>query len=412
MKKILLILIVLASVGSGFASYLPTVGKRIGEVLSLPYNGRKFTATDGTVWLSQGGVAEAYVSAYSGLITDAPQALSSGVLLPAPNGTNFWEVGPQGNIIAGGSGGGSVWVMVPSTTTLGIYWTSTDAGQTWTQRTNPAGAGSAWNVHWNGTQFILYTGSSTTSYTSTDGVNWTSRTCISLSPADIIYANSLYVVYPNGGSSAATSSDGITWTSRTLASSAAGTTATIGGGLFTYNAGAGLWIGNSGTNGAYQTSPDAITWTARTLPVTQAFKFSAPIRLASNSTTTVAISAQWQEVLTTTDGINWTARGVVDSNVTNGTGVPSTLFWDGSRFVTVIKGITYYSSNGTSWTRAVRANFPNSVTYIVMPAGLAGFNASTGSIFYVSDVTSVTNNSVVPLSGGLDGVLTSYMRIK
>jgi hypothetical protein len=99
-------------------------------------------------------------------------------------------------------------------------------------------------------------------FTSTDGLNWTSRT-----PAannwwkDITYGNGLFVAVSDTGSGnrVMTSPDGINWTSRSSAMNATFTGVAYGNGVFVAVASGGV------VGGVFMTSPDGINWTQQNI---------------------------------------------------------------------------------------------------------------------------------------------------
>jgi hypothetical protein len=107
---------------------------------------------------------------------------------------------------------GSLWVVLSGFGSTN-YATSTDNGATWTARilpaspTNTAGHGL---FQLNSTTLFLRTGA-TTAYTTTDGINWTLRTCPNSARIDAQADNSLIAFMGNNAFYQRTT-DGITWT--------------------------------------------------------------------------------------------------------------------------------------------------------------------------------------------------------
>lgn len=393
-------------------------GHRIGETVSLPYNGDSFTATDGTVWKAVNAKALAYSSTYSNLLTNAPLMVTAATQLNGPFADNYWNSYQTGGIV-GATTGGATWLMMGSNTSTNVdfYYTSTNAGSTWTQRTPPVAAKS-WITLWDGTNFVAYASGTTTNgvQNSTDGVTWTPQTAISVSnPSDFLYNGSVYLVMPSSGTTAATSSDLVTWTSRTLATSVSfATVLTPGTGTTTWNAGAGLFITGSGTNGTYQTSPDGATWTNRTaLNTEQALLvFGSTTRFASDATTTVAVGISGV-VATTTNGTSWTIQGTVDTGFYPGSNTTSGLLYhDGTRFVSWFRGITYYSTDGATWTRNSRGSFPNITGAMRIPGGVATQPGATMQVCYqMSDMSSTTATNILHPGPVIDAATRTYVRI-
>jgi hypothetical protein len=149
--------------------------------------------------------------------------------------------------------GGNVnrWVAATqdSTTTTPLY-TSTD-GNTWTGQSGFGNTTAvAQYIAWDDTKGFIGSRGGTTVVTSSDLSTYTSfagtSQRVGVSPTLYMYANS---------STMYTSTDNVTWTTRTH-----GMTNTISGIAY----GNGLWVVGS-TQGELVTSTDAITWTARTL---------------------------------------------------------------------------------------------------------------------------------------------------
>ena len=399
---------------SNLAQFL-TIGKRLGEVVSLPYNGQTFTATDGTVWMATNDISIAYSSTYAALLTDARQMVSCATVINGPFTGNTWKQWSTRGIV-GSTAGGATWLMMQGTggSFIDFYYTSTDAGSTWTQRTPPVAA-KTWFSLWDGTNFVIYAqGTGATGVQeATDGVTWTSRTAISIATiADFVFANSLYVCIPSGGTTLATSADRTTWTSRTCTTTASVTVTGSNIGIITWNAGAGLWIMGTSTNSTYQTSPDAITWTTRTpLNTTPGFLSFSSVRFASSATVTVAVGTRGQAAYTT-NGTSWTLVNI-DAGLDYSL-APQAAFHDGTNFVVIIQpGLVYYSSDGTAWTRAVGAGMVNSGGYMRVPGGYSQFN--NGSLTehqMITDATATTATRILyPGTAALDASPRNYVRI-
>lgn len=398
---------------SNLLNYL-TIGKRLGESVTLQYNGDLFTSSlDGSVWKANNGQPLAYSSTYSQLLTEAPSLITSAVQLNGPYGSNLWEnFIPK--VIAGANTGGATWVTVRSSgSTFDTYYTSTDAGASWTSRTLPA-TGKTWGaLLWDGTNFILYANNTGANgvYESTDGINWTARTAISITTVvDLIYNGSVYLAWPaNGGTTAATSTDRVTWTTRTITASQGTPSQNIIGGVVTWNAGASLFIANTTTNGTYQTSPDGATWTTRTgLSSFSAFMSGNAVFFASNSTTTVA-ATQGGSIATSTNGTTWTLRSLGSFNL-NYNNALSAIYWDGTYFIIIVNGLLFYSADGITWTRSTRGSpGTGASSYFKVPSGTGFLQLQYG--YVVTDPSSTSNTNIVPSAGGADTGTMGYTRI-
>jgi hypothetical protein len=107
---------------------------------------------------------------------------------------------------------GGLWV-VPAGNGVNNYYTSADDGASWTGRTLPSVAPSTSQFCMVGsTLWFRQTATATTAYTTTDGINWTTRT------ASVPAGTMVPGTYPDGslwgciGNSLYRTTDGITWT--------------------------------------------------------------------------------------------------------------------------------------------------------------------------------------------------------
>lgn len=110
---------------------------------------------------------------------------------------------------------GSTWVVAQLGSTS--YATSTDNGASWASRTLPASPTNSQGYglfQLNSTTLFLRTGT-TTAYTTTDGINWTLRTCPNAVRIDYQSDNSL-IAYIGTNVPYQRTTDGITWTDMTL----------------------------------------------------------------------------------------------------------------------------------------------------------------------------------------------------
>ncbi len=437
MKKFLLMSLILFFASSVQASTLSGflgVGKRLGETVTLPYQGDSFTALDGTVWKAANGKPLAYSSAYSALLTDAPTMVTSAVVTGSPWASGMWEGRTPMNVV-GSTSGGATWLAMPENPASipDIYYTSTNAGSTWTRRTPPL-ASKNWTGLWDGTNFVIYSGAATTNgvQESTDGITWTGHTAIALTTAciDLIYAPSIttYLAIGNNNATAATSTDRTTWTSRTLATAPGNPSyAKAGMGLVTWNPGAGLFIANTVTQGQYQTSPTGVTWTNRTftepalLQGTNGSGNGATITLFSSNSTTTCAFGEGGVYGYSTDGINWT-YSTIDSSVNAMQDkaafgdYPKGTFYDGTRFVVIYDFGVYYSTNATTWTRATKAMVPISLNaslntrIFTVPGGYGAITNGYGMI--VTDVSSSSSTNIIYPLANYDAGTQLYVRIK
>jgi alpha-tubulin suppressor-like RCC1 family protein len=213
---------------------------------------------------------------------------------------------------------------------------------------------------------------------SSDGLNWNSSlsyldsisnniyiTSIAWSPSlsrfVAVYYSSFKVLY---------SSNGKRWNTITLNSS-----------LFTSNWSSIIWANNlfvavaeSGTtSNQIMTSPDGITWTARTSPAANSWK---SITYGNNLFVAVSNSGTGNRVMTSSNGISWTSRtSAADNNWTS-------VCWGNNLFVAVANSGTtnrvMTSPDGISWTIRTSASNAN-WTSVIWASNLNLFIASNNS---------------------------------
>ena len=210
---------------------------------------------------------------------------------------------------------------------------------------------------------------------STDGVNWTSRTpAANISWQDVSYGNGLFVAVARTGAGdrIMTSPDGITWTLRD-----SGINPNFSGVAY----GNGIWVAvsDSSPGGTTFTSYDGITWAE------QATVFSGRSVFFANGI--FVTGSQWSE-----DGINWFSA--------SGSFNPYQITYGNGYFVGVVNTGTnriYYSTTGKSWT--------------AMPAASdAYFEAITfGQNKFIIGATSGTNRINYILYEGLQPFFSGYI---
>jgi len=253
----------------------------------------------------------------------------------------YWAEAPVND----GASNGTIFMIIGD---VGVAATSADNGVTWTYRlglrSTGWGSGSTDSnveaVTVNGSTFLVG-GERAKIATTTDGVTWTyqaglrSTTWGTGANSDIsavLWTGTLYVAI--GNARYATSPDSITWTySATKYTFTAAPTAMI-------LAGSVLVVGNP-SSGAVYTSSNATTGTPNLAQV--GTTGNGINEFAWNGTTLVAACDNGLYSSTSTFA-TWTLRqaGIVKSVVYNSTN---------SQFVAVgSSGISYYSSNGTTWT--------------------------------------------------------------
>jgi len=325
------------------------------------------------------------------------------------NGSLYVAVGHMGSIIT--SPDGVTWTLRDSGLNMGMHqknlynitWTgskffaygfqvqalsSTD-GISWTETgTNVSGL---YRVHWNGTQFVgLRRGfGSTSSYTSTDGINWGQQNPVgdgktAFQAEGLAWNGTDQYVVVSLNAQIASSSDGQTWTRHALPS---------GTSLKDV-----IWTGSQyvavGRTGAYVTSPDGTTWTVQT-PIT-----------SSNLTSIVwtgsqYVASSYTTAFTSPNGSTWTSHDLNPPSVSY-TGTVNDVIWANGQLLSVSAiGSIKTSSDGAAWTeRATAVSFDSSYDIIwdgaqYVAVGQAGMIiTSPDGVNWTSRVPSTTNNLI------------------
>jgi len=206
----------------------------------------------------------------------------------------------------------------------GLLFSSED-GQNWTFRFNlPSGERFGSLVRAQGGNFVIF--SDNTTYTSSDGIDWTSQN-VGFSPISgrVYQLNSQLVIAitRDGGraSAFAVTSDGITWSIQdTNNLDFRPVNLTFGAGLYVTVNGTSIW-----------TSPDLVTWTERTATDRTADGYA---NVGYGGGRFLAIPSRGESA-TSTDGITWT-------EVTSG----RTFFGSSQLPVIYNEGLGFYSSVG------------------------------------------------------------------
>ena len=285
-----------------------------------------------------------------------------------------------------------------------LAMTSPD-GITWTQHDTPESANWFSVAYGNGT-YVAVAGYGATHQvmTSPDGITWTLRDAAAVSDwVSVTYGGGQFVAVarylsgPAGGQpQVMTSPDGITWTAR---SSVAGTnnwaSVTYGGGM--YVAVANWSVFGLIPDNQIMSSPDGITWTARSAGVAGSYP-----SVTYGNGRFVAVSSAYtgdpeedgqlveKQVVTSTDGVNWTAATAPGTNdwrsVTYGNGVfvaVATYAFSGDQYV-------MSSADGVTWTLH---DSPGSGWWYSVGYGDGVFVAGTFTEYDPSIITSVLSTT-------------------
>lgn len=202
----------------------------------------------------------------------------------------------------------------------------------------------------------------------------------------------------------ANASDGSQWTLRT--SVATTSTADNNWRGITYGNGTFVAVATDGVASRVMTSPDGITWTARTTP-TQAWR---SVTYGNGTFVAVGTSGANARVMTSTDGITWTTRVSAADNawqsVTfgNGTFVAVAGSGTGNRVMT--------STDGTTWTARASAADLNwvSVTYgdgkfVAVADNAQPVGTPTAGVMTSADGTTWTSQSITQTATVWTGVV-------
>jgi hypothetical protein len=174
-----------------------------------------------------------------------------------------------------------------------------------------------------------------------NGIDWTHLTPSGWQCDAIAYGNGTFVGvgYASVGSPgvltafAYTSTDGINWTSRTPAANLWWQAITYGNGLF-------VAVAQTGTGNRVMTSPDGITWTSRSSAMDANFTgiaYGNGIFVAVSQATSGITGGN---VMTSTNGITWTQQNL--------TWLAFSIHFADGKFSTVAR----YSTNGINWTES------------------------------------------------------------
>ncbi len=393
-------------------------GFPLGSTLTMLYMGDTYTAADGGVWISN---APTSPFAYSATYANTPTVLlSPHALMTGPRG-GLW-LGTAGASIAY-KASGTLYCYAAGTSTIDgdttngyNYFTTTNGGASWTTRSFPNTK--TYVVGYTASLFVGLATSATTNgiITGTDAISWNSFTATSQATVSDIVSNgsTQILIFPSSGTVANYSTDsGATWAAATI-TGPSGASSGLNLGQVTWNAGASLYIGNTGVVGQYQTSPTGATWTLRATQATFSIysqSFSAQTKYASNSTVTVAIGLNGF-FATTTDGLTWSNHGYMVTSGQPG-GNPTSFTYDGTRYVAHYTERIFYSTNGTTWTEGrPTGSLPVYVTNDRCVKMFVNSSSLLQKAMLITDPTATTAATVASIfaTTGIVSTMT-YMRI-
>ena len=266
----------------------------------------------------------------------------------------------------------------------------------WSTGSLPDGFNTASRVGYGNGLFVALSSTLSSVATSADGRSWTSRTAISAQ--HFAYGNGIYVCAGSGYSSAA-SQDGTTWTAGQLPYYSGYNRPSFRSLCY----GAGLFVALIVTDELgdsvprIATSTDGVTWTNRTLPAGSVPAYVAAYydQIAYGNGLFVAISSSLRNLVTSSDGVNWSLySGVIPS------GNWSNIAFGGGLFFACDygtgQGSRYYmtSADGQTWGRGSH--------YVT--ADWRGVAYGDGGFVLVSSGTPSTSLTVGAASGVLGDV--------
>ena len=242
------------------------------------------------------------------------------------------------------------------------------------------------NVNYLNGKYVAFGGNVYVSV-STDGINWTQTLIAVSSINDIAYGGGVYVAVGSSGV-CYTSADGVSWVQRgTIGAASAVTSITYANSLFV-----------CGNSTQVLSSPDGITWTARVTSGTSITKVKYV-----NSTFFALTTAG---LYTSTNGTTWFYKTTAASAVLND------IVWSGSVYVAVgTNGVVFSSTDADIWVNRSPGNTSltfNKVFYVsgvfyTMPTA-AGY----GAIFKSTDGIAWTASEIQPGVLAAAGSTVSY----
>lgn len=229
-------------------------------------------------------------------------------------------------------------------------------------------------------------GNSTTYYTSTDGINWTTRTAAFSGTYSVQAANGLFFAWQSNGTlpitTFYTSPDAVTWTSRTLPSTYSMGNVVYASTIGRYAAFASVALEDR-TNSLVLTSADGFTW-AQSYSLSPSF-IGEWLNMSASPTRFVACrgvnnaGSVTQDTVYSSNGTTWNigTRGNQSNVATTVYNPANGLFYAYNNFT----GGPEQSSDGSAWVNIVS---PSVSQYL--PRGGTAFQARIGSMQPVTHV--------------------------
>ncbi|WP_260989904.1 S-layer homology domain-containing protein [Paenibacillus xylanexedens] len=296
---------------------------------------------------------------------------------PITSSLDNWYIRSIGQNIIGVTYGNGMYVAVG---TNGTVLTSSD-GLNWMTRTVGTAIQLNGVAYSNGTYVAVGQGGKI--LTSSDGVSWIIRDSGTTNELRTVnYINGSYFAVGANGT-ILTSSDGVNWTSQ-----ASGTTQFI----FAVNYFNGMYIA-VGSVGTILTSSDGVSWTNRSPGTTNS------LLGVSYANGTYVVVGQSGTILTSSDGTNWTSRS---SGTTNN--LVGFVYANGTYVAVGVGGTIVTSSDGVSWLTRTSGTANNLAglnyingTFIAVGYGGTILASSDGSS-WTSPLSSVTPNHLLGIS--------------
>ena len=361
-------------------------------------------------------------SALAAVIVDAPLPIYSAV---ADLGTH-WTVQPtllNKDDLSSVAAGAGTFVAVGRqglirSSSDGLHWTTRSSG---TQQDIK-------QIEWLGTQFLAV-GAGGTILSSIDGTVWVARSSTtSVTLNGIARAAATYLVVGDAGT-LLTSADGIAWSARSIGSANLNAVAVSDT----------MWVA-VGSSATVLTSPDGQTWTANMSGFSAAtlnpgtssalsdnlnsIVFAGGLFVAEGGVANANTGASHSSILTSPDGIQWSAKPNVGSETGH-------LRYVGGQFLVAVPEMNGFqlSSDAKSWTyhmsnpvlqeaqafKAVQAAYADGVYVAVGPGGSVGTSSdgvdwsrtNTGTSTPVSSITFGNGEFAALVQGGTDTIRTT-----
>ena len=219
-----------------------------------------------------------------------------------------------------------------------------ELGADWSEPST-ALVGNYYGVTYGGGKFVAV-GDGGKYATSSDGNNWTTGTTSfpGGSWSSVVYGDGKFVVVADDGATRVmTSTDGINWESRTATSQTGWYSVTYGNGIFVAVAEVGVT--------RVITSPDGITWTGRSTPAGNSDPAWIDVAYGNGTFVAVAYLGSGNRVMTSPNGTTWTSRTPAEN------GAWWSVTYGNGKFVAVGEdGKIMTSSDGTTWASQTSGN--------------------------------------------------------